>query len=164
MSAGETWSLAGGGSAGDEGAIHDGEVSWTRVCSIMLPILGHQALVQNASTETDAIRRFCTIVVMTVRSTVKHINWLRATSIIELRCNSRSLTNSNSSTFFLGQYAEQREADGTSFRWQATKEKFRVRAGIISRVSKSMVKLNSGTRTISVRLSQTSSKDRTTDW
>jgi hypothetical protein len=54
----------------------------------MLPILGHQALVQNASTETDAIRRFCTIVVMTVRSTVKHINWLRATSIIELRCNS----------------------------------------------------------------------------
>jgi hypothetical protein len=43
----------------------------------MPPILGHQALVQNASTETDAIRRFCTIVVMTVRSTVKHIDWLR---------------------------------------------------------------------------------------
>jgi hypothetical protein len=45
----------------------------------MPPILGHQALVQNASTETDAIRRFCTIAVMTVRSTVKHIDWLRAT-------------------------------------------------------------------------------------
>jgi hypothetical protein len=44
----------------------------------MPPILGHQALVQNASTETDSIRRFCAIVIMTVRSTVKHIDWLRA--------------------------------------------------------------------------------------
>jgi hypothetical protein len=48
----------------------------------MLPVLGHQALVQDASTETDAIHRFCTIVVMKVRSTVKHIDWLRATEAL----------------------------------------------------------------------------------
>jgi hypothetical protein len=41
------------------------------------------------------------------------------------------------------------------------KEKFRVRVGITTRASTSMVKLNLGTRTILVRLSQTSQKDQT---
>ena len=41
------------------------------------------------------------------------------------------------------------------------KEKFRVKVGITTRASTSMVKLNLGTRTILVRLSQTSQKDRT---
>jgi NACHT domain len=41
------------------------------------------------------------------------------------------------------------------------KEKFLVKVGITTRASTSMVKLNSGTRTISVRLSQTSQKDWT---
>ena len=41
------------------------------------------------------------------------------------------------------------------------KEKFRVRVGITTRASTSMVKLNLGTRTISVLLTQTLQKDRT---
>jgi hypothetical protein len=41
------------------------------------------------------------------------------------------------------------------------KEKFRVKVGITTRASTSIVKLNSGTHIISVRLSQTSQKDRT---
>ena len=71
-----------------------------------------------------------------------------------------SLMNSNSTTFFLAEHMEAKWYN-TSFRWQATKEKFRVRAGITSRAFTSMVELNSGTHTISVRLSQTSQKDRT---
>src|SRR5271170_5954207 len=70
-----------------------------------------------------------------------------------------SLMNSNSTTFFLAEHMEAKWYN-TSFRWQATKEKFRVRAGITSRAFTSMVELNSGTHTISVRLSQTSQKDR----